>query len=164
MEFKNWMNGIRVYKGLAWADFDLDGNLVRKSQSNFNFVSDELTDAELEEASEKIKSFSPAPYNEVYLRFNDLPKNGKSKNFATSEEEKGVSCYSLIWDVVSGCYKRTEEGLEGAMVAYAIQGAPIYFVTGKECGIGSDGEPVLKDAKVVSRARFDSQKDGYVVF
>lgn len=105
----------------------------------------------------------PEPFANAYLRFNDPPKSGRSKNFATGKIEDGVSCYSLTWDMINQCYKRTGSGLDGAMIAYAMQGAPVYFITGEECGTGSDGEPLLQNVKILAGAKFDRQKDGYII-
>jgi len=161
LEYRNWFeNQIRVYDDLAWADFTMNGDLVKKS-SGFMGA---LSDGQIAEASETIKSFQPAPFSgSVYLRFNDLPAGGKSKNYATGELENGVSCYALTWDLVAGAYKRCGQGLDGAMIAYALQGAPMYFITGDECGTGSDGEPLLNSPKVLSSAQYNASKDGYVV-
>lgn len=162
LEYKDWLDDqIRVYDGLAWADFDRSGKLIKKSNNSFCGI---LSESQVKEAAEVIKKLPPAPFKGfVYLRFNDLPEGGKSRNYATGETECGVSCYSLTWDLISGCYKRTGYGLDGAMITYVIQGAPAYFLSGEECGTGSDGEPVIKNAKILSSARYDAEKDGYVI-
>lgn len=160
-------NNIRVWaegdpNNMSWAEFDLNGNLVVECKRGA-FLFPGLTDNEMAEAREAIARMRPAPYAEVYLRFNDLPEGGKSKNYATGEREKGVSCYALRWDFIGQCYKRTGGGLDGAMIAYAIQGAPMYLISGIECGTGSDGEPVLNRAKILSNLKFDKDRDGYVL-
>ena len=58
---------------------------------------------------------------------------------------------------------RTGGGLDGAMFAYLIQKAPIYLITGKKCGVGSDGEPLVENVKVLARAKFDHDKGGWSV-
>lgn len=145
---------------LAWAFFDRSGNPVEFSKESFimhwNHDDDKMI-------SETIKSFVRAPFNcSVYIRFNDLPKGSKSKNFATGKLENGVSVYGARYDLISGEYKISGSGLEGAMIAYTIKGAPIYFVTGEEVGKGSDGEPLLENAKVLSRA-IATGEGGYVI-
>lgn len=155
---------IRAWSGLAWADFDRSGKLLRQNPQNPSWVCGEMAEDALREASEAIKTLLDAPIpGDVYLRFNDLPEGGRSKNFSTGELEVGVSCYTLRWDLVGQCYKRTGGDLDGAMIAYAIQGAPMYLVSGTECGTGSDGEPVITGAKILSKLKFDSKKDGYIV-
>ena len=163
LEYKNWTNNhIRVYAGQAWAEFDYSGELLNQSKIIPGFVSETFPADLLAEAAETIKSLKPAPYASAYLRFNDLPAGGKSVNHATGREEKGISCYPLTWDLVSQSYKRTGGALDGAMIAYAIQGAPMYFIAGEECGTGSDGEPVIKNAKILSRAKYDREREGYI--
>jgi hypothetical protein len=157
-------NNIRAYvdgdrHNLAWADFDLDGNMVSVCEESFIMHWDHSDDKML---SDKIKSFAPAPFDcPVYIRFNRLPRGGKSKNFATGSLENGVSVYEAQYDLVSGEYKICGSGLAGALIAYTIKNAPIYFVTGREAGRGSDGEPVLENVKVLAKAK--RENDGYVV-
>lgn len=161
MEYSKHGDQIRVYDGLAWADFTTSGELIAKSTSKFMGV---LSDAQIAKASETIKSFTIAPFTRtVYLRFNDLPESGQSKNHATGKAEAGVSCYALEWDLIAGAYKRCGSGLDGAEISYAIQGAPMYFIAGDECGTGSDGEPLLDNPVVLAGAKYDKDKNGYVV-
>lgn len=155
---------IRAWSGSAWADFDRQGNLIRQNPQDPKWVCGKMAPEELDEAAEVIKGLMDAPIpGAVYLRFNDMPEGGRSKNFATGQLESGVSCYALRWDLLSQSYKRTGNGLDGAMMAYAIQGAPMYLISGTECGTGSDGEPVIKDAKILATLKFDKIKDGYVL-
>lgn len=159
-DIRVWVD--RERGNLSWAEFDFSGNLVCECKRG-SFLFPGLTDAEMEEARISISKMSPAPYENVFLRFNTLPAGGRSKNYATGETEGGISCYSLRWDLASQCYKRTGNGLDGAMMAYAIQGVPMYLISGTECGTGSDGEPVVSDAKVIGSLKFDKGKDGYVL-
>lgn len=78
LEYKSFLDdNIRVYDGLAWEDFTADGEFLRKSNNDFCGI---LTDSQIEEAAVKIKGFAKAPFaDDVYLRFGNLPKNGKSK-------------------------------------------------------------------------------------
>lgn len=150
---------IRAWSGLAWAEFDRSGNVVNECK-NEHYL---LTAEEMKEAREAIQQMHGAPYSNAYLRFNDLPEGGKSKNYATGEIEAGISCYALRWDLADQCYKRTGGGLDGAMIAYAIQGAPMYLVSGDQCGVGSDGEPVIDNVKILASLKFDAKKDGYIL-
>lgn len=153
---------IRVYQDLSWAHFDLDGNLIAENVKSFCMPG--LTDEEKTEAIERIKSFKKAPYGVTgYIRFGNLPKSGKSKNYATGKLEKGVSCYNALWDLEKNAYVRTGNSLEGAAINYIIKGAPIYFITGEEVGTGSDGEPLLSNAQILAELIFDPDKKGYVL-
>ncbi len=167
LSYGDWGNVIKVYHeghndhNMSWAEFDFSGNLVAESKKGPFFPG--LTAEEISEATEAIKKMQPAPYQNVYLRFGDIPVGGKSKNYATGEMESGVSCYALRWDLISQSYRRTGGGLAGAMIVYMIKGAPMYFIAGEECGTGSDGEPLLDNPVVLATARYDMDKDGYVI-
>ena len=167
MDF-NHENGIRVSvtdvrHNMSWAVLDRNTGVLLQESNRNEHLSPGLTVEELAEAREKIKGFKDAPYQNVFIRFGHLPKNGKSKNYATGESEAGVSCYSAEWDIISGCYHRGSEGLEGAALTYLIKGAEIYLITGRKIGKGSDGEPLIEDAEIVAKLRFNPDKDGYVI-
>ena len=164
----NHENGIRVSvtdvrHNMSWAVLDRDTGELLQECKRGEYLFPGLTDAELAEARERIKGFKQAPYQNAYIRFGHLPKNGKSKNYATGESEAGVSCYSAEWDMINGCYQRGSEGLDGAALTYLIKGAEIYLITVKEIGKGSDGEPLIEDAEIVAKLRLDPDKDGYVI-
>ena len=85
----------------------------------------------------------------VYVRFGEIPANGKSKNHFTDEYEKGVSVYEAL--------ERDEKisillpSLTGS-ACVSLSGVldrPMYIVDGELCGTGSDGEPLLKNCKIV---------------
>lgn len=145
---------------LAWAIFDRSGNAVKFCSESFMMHWNHADDAMI---SSKIKSFSDAPFNlPVYIRFNKLPKGNKSRNFATGTFENGLSVYSARYDLISCEYKICGSGFAGALITYTIKRAPIYFVTGEEVGKGSDGEPLLKNVKVLSEACV-TDKGGYIL-
>lgn len=159
-------NAIRVdvinnRDNLSWAVFDLTGNILRECKRGA-FLFPGLTEEEIKEARATIQTFRPAPYGKAYIRYNELPEKGKSVNHATGIEEAGVSCYTAQWDLATGSYKRTGTGLDGAAIFYLITGAPVYLIDGEEVGIGSDGEPLLKDVKILCRLKYDKTADGYI--
>ena len=162
----NNRNAIRVSvddcrENLSWAVLDLEtGEIIEECQRGA-FLFPGLTDAQLAEAKEAIKGFHRAPYENAYIRFNDLPKSGFSKNYATGENELGVSCYEARWDIVTGVYKRDGAGLDGAAIRYILSGSPVYLITGEEISRGSDGEPTLRNARVLAELTYDRDSDGY---
>jgi len=85
---------------------------------------------------------------DVYIRFGDLPPGGKSYNHATGDYEDGVSVYrgklyhDGSWAVDIGIN-------QGAWCLFSDR--PVYLVSGREVGIGSDGEPVLADCAIIRR-------------
>lgn len=159
---------VRVYVegdrgNMSWATMDMDGNIVRECKRGA-YLCPGLTDAEIAEARERIATIQRKPVDgDCYIRFNDLPRGGKSRNHASGMTEAGVSCYEARWDILRGCFRRTGSGLEGAALVYLLQGAPIYLIQGEVVGTGSDGEPLLGSARVIGTLAFDREKDGYVL-
>lgn len=77
------------------------------------------------------------PEYKLAIRFGDIPKSGKSKNWSTGELERGVS-------VVDFLNEKTQNGNTVYDVIYGIQGTDKIIVGGWDFGIfGSDGEPLL---------------------
>ncbi len=85
----------------------------------------------------------------LYVRFGEIPENGKSKNYLTGEYENGVSVYeaierdnniSIILPSLTG---------SACVSLSGVLDRPMYIVDGELCGTRSDGEPLLKNCKVV---------------
>lgn len=146
---------------LSWAILNMKTGEVIEECKRGDFLFPGLTDAELAEAQQAVKSFRAAPYDNAYIRFNDLPHSGYSTNYATRKKESGISCYEARWDLVSGAYKRNGDGLDGAAIYYIMSESPVYLVTGEEIGKGSDGEPLLKNVKMLAKLTFEKENDGY---
>jgi hypothetical protein len=152
---------IRVYEGRACGSYDLQGN--RKYWDNVNVEQNERWLVEVRKFMEKIEQYKDLMTQTFYIRFNDLPKNRRSKNHATGQFEKGVSCYRATFDVNTETFKFVEDGTDaGAAIAYVFEQAPVYLLTGEQVGKGSDGEPVLKNVSIVSKLAYDVDRDGYV--
>lgn len=138
----------------AWANFDCTGSLIAENSENIAF---HPFPSELKEKASSIIANLPENKfagKDVFIRFNHIPKNGKSTNWATGHQELGVSAYEALYDVASGeycCYG----ALEGAELSYLIQASPIYFITGEVVGKGSDGEPVISNIEVLGEATYN---------
>lgn len=84
-----------------------------------------------------------------YIRFGRVVE--RSKNHLTGEHEKGLSVYETIWCPNTKTYKIVFPhltysacvGLSGGIERKA------YLVTGDVTGIGSDGEPLLDNVKIL---------------
>lgn len=88
----------------------------------------------------------------MYIRFGRIPE--VSRNRGTGKEEAGVSCYAvshaqlednlLVLDLAG-------EGLDVAleMIGYTLKRRECYEVDGALVGSGSDGEPLLSDARII---------------
>jgi len=84
-----------------------------------------------------------------YLRFGDLPKNGKSRNHLTGVTEQGVSVYECV--LMNGKYKLIMPDLTySACVSLSgVLDRPCYLVSGALIGRGSDGEPLLRSPVII---------------
>lgn len=93
-----------------------------------------------------------APHKQ-YIRFGEIPLDGKSKirNHTDNTivgEEIGVSVFEFIEGrgiVVPNNQQARDDFLKLTNSWWK----PQYIVMGEEIGIGSDGEPLLKDVKII---------------
>lgn len=139
----------RVYAdNTSWREYNSDGSIVAESKVIPGFCG-EAFPAEYDAAAD-CERLRPAPYASVYIRFGELPRGGKSRNWATGTDEAGVSAYEAHWDVVNQCYV-PYGALAGAEIAYRLQGASAYLISGETNGRGSDGEPTVKGAKIITK-------------
>lgn len=84
-----------------------------------------------------------------YLRLGEIPTNESSYNFLTKGQENGVSVFE--WDGNSPV-------LSNLQLVDSFSGRDdhkAYLVTGEEIGIGFDGEPLLKNVKIVKEINLD---------
>jgi hypothetical protein len=98
--------------------------------------------------NDEFKAVRYKPGMDVYIRFGRWSR--RSINAATGEPEAGVSVYQA-WVENRVVYLHPDilcPKLRG-------QGRMVFPVTGKVVGIGSDGEPVLRDVKVVAHVSID---------
>lgn len=103
--------------------------------------------------------------NRYYIRIGEIPENELSKihrGDAVIGEEKGVSVYDAEfindkWRIVMPYYFKEGQGqtYEGLIqnvteCRYKINNpSKVYLVSGKKVGNGSDGEPVIKNVKII---------------
>lgn len=130
-----------------WREYNYDGNIVAQRGE---FTAEE--DAE----AERIMMSLPRPahrVDDIYIRFGDLPKGGKSRNWASGEYERGVSVYRARYSVNTGTYQPFG-ALPGAEIAHLMQGSKILLVTGDKVGTGSDGEPLLANVIIIAELEY----------
>ena len=99
-----------------------------------------------------------------YVRFGEIPKNERSNVYCGDSgkvgEEKGVSVYEGIVrekkiNIIMPCFDY------GACVSLSgCLNRRCYIVKGKLVGYGSEGEPLLRDIKIVSEVSFNNKKGG----
>lgn len=91
-----------------------------------------------------------------YLRFGDIPENGKSKIWRGEEcigEEEGVSVYEIKFDKdkhISIClpFPFHRDTLDTLTALTKYDNRPCYIVTGEYVGKGTDGEPLISNVQI----------------
>jgi hypothetical protein len=143
----------------GWRVYAPDGTLVCQGKKWPGDAWDNRTD---DKVVKEIKSFTPAPDYAAYLRFKDIPKSGKSRDYASGETLAGVSVYELDWDFSAGEWVLDGGASPFQYILNRLRGdVPAYIVTGERVGTGSDGEPLLTGVKIIGPARQDG--DGWVL-
>jgi hypothetical protein len=92
----------------------------------------------------KLTAVRYTPGMPVYVRYGLWSR--KSTNYHTFQDEQGVSAYRGI--ILEGVLQLLDE--EEVSPELEGQGRLCFPVTGREIGIGSDGEPLLKGVKYVT--------------
>lgn len=122
---------------------DLYGN---PSASLVHVNTQRAFDKSVAAAKEKWKDATP-----VFLRYGDLPKDGKSTNFAEGSKEAGVSVFRGLFLEKTGEAIPLSSSNQEKSSAIALRSRPLYVVEGDEVGVGADGEPVLDNARIVRK-------------
>ena len=79
-----------------------------------------------------------------FLRFGNIPKNGRSYNFRDNFYENGVSVYNALF-YPNGEYEIIPKNNIQLLGSINYSTRPAFRVWGEITGTGSDGEPVLKN-------------------
>jgi hypothetical protein len=92
-----------------------------------------------------------------YVRFGHIPETGYSKNHLTGECENGTSVYEALER--GGKYQIILPKIESigslgmcfnvSQCISLLKEKPLFEVEGDHIGVGSDGEPLLKNCRVV---------------
>lgn len=100
-----------------------------------------------------------------YIRYNSLPENGKSKIYNKEEvvgEEQGISCWKAKYK--NGRWypvfpkRPTQFTLDDFSWMMQVE-SEVYLISGTQIAVGSDGEPVVKNAKICKRIKRYSEKE-----
>jgi hypothetical protein len=98
----------------------------------------------------------------MYLRFGDIPFNGKSIVMCGDEkigEEAGVSVYVGI-EIDGKIHVVLPRLVESSCVSLSgCLKRKMYEVVGDLVGIGSDGEPLLSNVHIVGIIEYSEEKD-----
>lgn len=111
----------------------------------------------------------------LYIRFGDIPSDEKSKIYRNEEEigfEEGVSVYPAFetnGDIIIGLSMPiTKTTLHTQQHLLEYENRPCYLVTGDYVGKGSDGEPLIKNIRIIKeinhyRIKQDKKNNTYVI-
>ena len=164
----NYITGrFRISSGLRWAAYNEAGELVAMG-SDWTCAP---TGTDLDEwaaVAARIAQSMDGKWamidQDLYIRFGNLPKGGRSRNYATGTIEAGVSVFDARYNLLTGAVELAGGALAGAaiMAAFGAYGDAVMLVTGESAGVGSDGEPVLRKVKTLAQLSYDESKGGFV--
>ncbi len=107
-----------------------------------------VTHRETAAAAIRQTEYNTPEYN-GYIRYEDIPVSGYSRNHATGCPEPGVSVYRAQYDDNGRPVTVGVPDTDAAMCCYiGVSSRPAYRVYGMVVGTGSDGEPCLKIEKI----------------
>lgn len=100
-----------------------------------------------------------------YMRFGDIPTSGLSNIWLRGEiigQELGVSAYDAVlmtdgWHVILP--KPITRNVINTLYGLLAQKKPVYILSGEEVGIGTDGEPLLKNPQTLLEITEDFWKN-----
>lgn len=148
-------------KDSRWAAFDPNtGELAFKGREDFDPSPEQLQN--WQDAARKFSSNKPPVEGQVFLRYGDAPKGGRSTNFLTGNKEPGTSVYDVEWNPFTKVFDLKNADHVGTAMFHIMNGVPPTIVQGDVVGKGSDGEPVIKGMKKVLGLTFDKERGGYV--
>lgn len=93
------------------------------------------------------------PSQKQYIRVGELPPDGKSKIRCRADnsiigEEEGVSVFEYI-EGRGIVVPHNQQARDDFLLLMNNIDKPQYIVMGEEIGVGSDGEPLLRDVKII---------------
>lgn len=155
----------RIDEGLAWAAYDAGGRRVDTGRGVCEPTPAQLAawDGLAIEVARRWHSRQDRLAAPLFIRFGRLPR-GRSRNYATGHAEKGVSAYRARYNLRTGALELAGDGLPGAAIVAAAggYGGVTLLVTGEVVGIGSDGEPLIANPRVLAHLTYDREAGGFV--
>lgn len=112
-------------------------------------------------SSDIIKKCLFKPIIKNFIRFGKFPLTKHSYNYRDDFYENGLSVYyagqvgNQIYPIVP---THTNSLLTYTSISYRW---PACLVSGEQCGIGSDGEPVIKDARIIKPIKIHQLRRAY---
>ena len=104
-----------------------------------------------------------APSQKQYIRVGELPPDGKSKIRCRADnsiigEEEGISVFEYI-EGRGIVVPHNQQARDDFLMLMNSIDKPQYIVIGEEIGVGNDGEPLLRDVKIVKVLKEANQND-----
>ncbi|GCF11986.1 hypothetical protein [Dictyobacter arantiisoli] len=154
-------------QSLRWAEFNaVTGDLVQAGTDWSCKPSNEQLDAWQAVARTYAQMWGQRLddlHSTFYIRYGNVPKGGRSTNYATGRKEQGVSVYAATYDLNTGAIV-FDGRLSGAgTLAFVSSDRTPHLVTGHYVGDGSDGEPLLRQVQVVAELSYDASLEGFLI-
>lgn len=142
-----WLPSTPLLKGAAVSADNKAAARFLRTTADFRLAP--LTEDSIEGLRRCADLMAAAP-KVIFVRFGDLPSDGRSKNHLTDELEAGVSVYEAIErDGKISLLLPSMTGSACVSMSGCFFGKPFYEVDGTVVGTGSDGEPVLSPCRIV---------------
>lgn len=98
------------------------------------------------------------PAKQYYMRLGDIPHTGRSGHLNLDITEGGVSVLKAAQDPITGLWRalpthggKSERDYRRMLPSIDGKARPMYLVRGVWVGTGTDGEPLLRGARIVRR-------------
>ena len=130
-----------------------------KQQGEQNCVNCAINEI-ISDCKKALTDFYKPSLSAVYIRFGSIPENQKSKNHLSGNMEVGVSVYEAIYR--DGKYSLLLPSPTGSSCV-SLSGCldrPAYLVEGEKIGVGSDGEILLKNCKIIKAIAIHNAQEG----
>lgn len=102
-------------------------------------------------ATKKAKEEYESSAKKVFVRYGNLPPGGISKNYLTNTPEIGTSVFNGRLMPDDKLFIDPNVSSDYGFLLFSTR--PIFIVDGEVVGLGSDGEPVIKNPKIIRKYR-----------
>lgn len=132
-------------------DYGLTEYVNKERQQKYLAIvskNEEITNAWRKISENAHKLLFSGEFPKCYVRFGSLPKSGKSRNYMDNRQEEGISVFAAV-KIDERYYVNVAGGM--FMLFAGMENRPAFLVSGDVLNeTGSDGEPLLRNAKVIS--------------
>jgi len=107
---------------------------------------------ELIRITDDIQAQLEATAKRVFVRFGTLPNSGRSYNYRDNKYESGISVFNALLLHNGQVIVKPNTNYELGSL-FTLMDRDAYIVEGEVIGTGSDGEPLLRNAKIVRKLK-----------